>query len=219
MNFQSTTKSVSSCVLLTKVRHTFGQGTIASRWRSHTLLQKGGKFQPSYTSTVSLANLYWSDAGFLNKTSPFRSSGWSSNILSSPVRLTNPTASPQPKANEKSPWVTNPKRTLEQWDTTPGSGSGHKPRIRSSWLVKVTFVVSEVIFWAAFLIFSLFLISFCFRTTFLNTSLCLGSCGPQKFLSLLSWSKSSFDGMQIMACNSGLPLLRRVKQTQTSALG
>jgi hypothetical protein len=77
-----------------------------------------------------LAKRYCSDPGFRSSTSPLWPSGCLSRVCRRPVRLRSPRASPQPADREKSPWVTQPRVTLEQWEVTLGRGSGQRPRVR-----------------------------------------------------------------------------------------
>ena len=173
-----------------------------------------------HTSIAILANRYCREAGGLSNTRPLSTPGWLDSVSSKPVKLTNPRASPQPTAMEKSPCVTKPRRTLEQWEVTTGRGPDHKPRVRG-WCPAAGPPSARPSDAAQprFCLFSSFFFSFCFRIWLLNGSLCLGSWGPQYSRSWLSWRRSSSAGTQIMVCGSGLPFLSRDNLTHTRALG
>lgn len=76
---------------------------------------------------VTLANRYCSEVGGRSSTRPLTAADWLDSISSKPVTLTNPKASPQPTAIEKSPCVMKPRRSLEQCEVSPGRGPDHSP--------------------------------------------------------------------------------------------
>lgn len=124
-----------------------------------------------HTSITILANRYCREAGGLSNTRPLSTPGWLDSVSSKPVKLTNPRASPQPTAMEKSPCVTKPRRTLEQWEVTTGRGPDHKPRVggccpaAGSPSARPSDAAQP-----RFCLFSSFFFSFCFRIDPRNTT-------------------------------------------------
>lgn len=123
---------------------------------------------------------------------------------------------------EKSPWVTQPTVTREQWEATLGRGSGHSPRTRSEEdsekdLGSLDALVSksEAKMRSAFLPSGLsgvtegvaaFLGSFFLRLILLlKWSLCGGSWGPPVPCRFPNAFRSSGAGTHNMAWYSGLP--------------
>ena len=173
-----------------------------------------------HTSIVILANRYCREAGGLSNTRPLSSPGCLDSMSSKPVRLTNPRASPQPTAMEKSPCVTKPRRTLEQWEVTTGRGPDHKPGVRG-WGPAAGPPSARPSDAARpwFSLFTSFFFSFCSRIWLLNGSLCLGSWGPWYSRSRPSCRRSSSAGTQIRVWGPGLPFPSRASLTHTRALG
>lgn len=172
------------------------------------------------TSMLTLAKRYCREAGFRSSSTPLCSLGCSARVARSPAALTKPRASPQPADREKSPWVTQPRVTREQWEVTLGSGSGHSPRVQSEAGSGSSDVPAsdgsvldgraEVL--AAFFFFFFFLNSWILLFTW---SLWVGSWGPLLPGPLLSRCRSSGVGTHTMAWTSGLPLQSKDRRTHT----
>ena len=160
-----------------------------------------------------------------------------------PVRLRSPRASPQPADREKSPWVTQPRVTLEQWEVTLGRGSGQRPRVRAEvqeeeGLVRLDEELgsgpgltlgTEVEAGAACVFAGLveeeevvpgLLWSFLRGrlTRLLKWSVWRGSWGPVQPGSLRTSWRSSAVGTHTRACCSGWPLVTRERRIHTRLL-
>lgn len=185
-----------------------------------------------------LAKRYCSDPGFRSSTSPLWLSGCLSRVCRRPVRLRSPRASPQPADREKSPWVTQPRVTLEQWEVTLGRGSGQRPRVKAEvqeeeGLVRLGEELGsepgiEVEAGSVSLFSGLteeevvpgLLWSFLRGrlTRLLKWSVWRGSWGPVQPGSLRTSWRSSAVGTHTRACRSGWPLVTRERRVHTRLL-
>lgn len=182
-----------------------------------------------------LAKRYWRDVGLRSSTIPLCSTGWLRRVLRRPETLTNPRASPQPADREKSPWVTQPSVTREQWELTLGRGSGHSPNTRSEQGEEDDLASSDVVGigsegegrsdtlssvlsedWEVAADF----LELFFRDLILllKWSLWGGSLGSLLPRSVFSSFRSSAVGTHTMAWSSGLPFDSSVRRTHTTLI-